>query len=145
MSRMKEMPSTGAFLRSSVAFRADVDFVRIFTGKQKRLGDHALEYPAVIDHEKPGHRFVVLELLPQPGRRRLLRGNGGGKDERHHDRQYQSNSGKYISQRISHDGHLINSANEWPQTKAISRTVPVSVRTIGPRRTRRGHILVGIS
>jgi len=31
------------------------------------------------------------------------------------------------SGQLAHRYHLINPLNEWPQTKAISRTVPVTI------------------
>ena len=33
--------------------------------ERKSFRDHTLEYPLMIDHEKPGHRSSILDLLPQ--------------------------------------------------------------------------------
>ena len=47
------------------AFFADVDLVGIFTGQQKRLGDHAFEHAILmIEHQNPHHGFAVLDFLP---------------------------------------------------------------------------------
>ena len=60
---MKEIPSTGAFLRSSVHF-AQIS-VGIFAGPRKGLGDDAFEDAVVIDHENPNHGLAVLDFLPE--------------------------------------------------------------------------------
>ena len=75
------------------AFRADR--IGRIARLEKKLGERAFEDAVVIDHQKPSDRLALLELLPQPGRRRLrgLRGKLGGKREPDHDRQYQSKSG----------------------------------------------------
>ena len=67
---MKEMPSTGAFLRSSVHFE-QISF-RVFRRARETSWRSRLRIDAVvIDHEKPDHRLAVLDLLPQPRGRRL--------------------------------------------------------------------------
>ena len=76
------MPSHGASLRSSVHF-AQVGLGGS-PGSRNSLGEHAFEDAVVIDHQKPPDRLALLDLLPQPGRRRLhrLRGEFAGKRER---------------------------------------------------------------
>src|SRR4030095_10264635 len=88
------------------------------------LADRAFVGGVAIDHQEPADRLALLELLPQAARRRVprLRGEVTGKREHDHDREYQLQSGQ-----PAHRHHLINRLNEWAQTKAISRTVPVRI------------------
>ena len=79
---MKEMPSHGASLRSSVHF--EQTGLGGSPGSGKSLGDHAFKDAVVIDHQEPADRLAVLDLLPQPRGRRFggLRGNAAGKQQR---------------------------------------------------------------
>ncbi len=75
-------------------------------GIEKQFGEHAFEDAVVIDHQEPADRLALLDLLPQPGRRRFhrLRGEFAGKREPDHDGEYQLKSGQ-----LAHRHHLINS------------------------------------